>query len=351
THTAVIPREKNRIASELGEFVRNNFLETNKLIDLVRRTDPAKIVSDWFLDERNSKRFGQQGANLVAWAVAGLNEASIQAVISRTIQQALRNANLSTTLGELLEAMLSQGRHHELLDEVIEKLTGILRDAGARAGMAAKIAETFRKEYPKGQILVPTEALGRVAAEKISVWVERYLQEVSEQPHHALRDAFDKKAFALVVHLRGDRVFARKVDEIKERILTDEKFTGYIGSLWHSLREMLERDLRSSDSEIHKKLVAAGSWIGATLDADEALRSSLNRQVEALVQQFGSSLGEMVSDHIEETVKSWDAVAMSTLIEENIGARLQRIRINGTVIGAVLGAILFTIAHFGSRHA
>jgi uncharacterized membrane-anchored protein YjiN (DUF445 family) len=350
SHTGVIPRNKNRIATSLGDFVRDHFLKTETLVAIVKRNDPAQFVANWFLEKRNADRFGRQGAKLVAWALNGLHEESVQALISNTIRGALKDVDLSRTSGEVLEAMLSQGRHHELLDEAIVKLTEFFHDPATRATLAAKIAEGIRQEYPKGQLLLPTEAVGRLASGKIAEWIENYLDNVSKQPRHALRDAFDKKATSLIVHLKGDRMFAKKGDEIKDYILNDEKFTGYIASLWTSLRDMVERDLRNEDSELHRKLVGAGDWIGSTLEKDEELRSSLNHQVESLVAQFGPALGKFVSDHIESTVKSWNGTAMSTLIEANIGTDLQKIRINGTIIGGLLGGFFFALAYLSSNH-
>lgn len=348
-HTAVIPRSKDRIASSLGDFVRDHFLKTETLVGMVKRHDPAQFLATWFLAKHNAERFGRHGAKLVSWALDGLDEESVQGLISKTIREAFEDIDLSRTSGEVLEAMLSQGRHHELLDGSITKLTDMLRDPGNRATIASKIAEGIREEYPKGQLVVPTEAVGRFAAGKVVEWIERYLDNVSRQPGHEMREAFDKSAHALIVHLKGDSKFAKKGDEIKEYILNDEKFTGYIRSLWNSLRGMVQKDLRSEDSEIHKKLVGMGNWIGTTLETDGELRSSLNRQVESLVEQFGPSFGKFVSDHIEGTVKGWDAKAMSTLIEESIGADLQKIRINGTLIGGLLGGALFAIAYFASH--
>lgn len=345
SHTAVIPRSKDRIAISLGDFVREHFLKTETLVAIVKRNSPAKFVSDWFLQKNNSERFGRHGAKLLTWVMSGLHEGSVQALISKTIREAFKDVELSRKTGEILEGMFSGGKHHELLDEAIAKITEMLRDPGTRASIASKIAEGIREEYPKGQFLVPTEAVGRFTTEKIAVWIEKYLKDVSDQPGHEMREAFDKKANELIVRLKGDSKFAKKGEEIKNYILNDEKFKAYVGSLWDSLRSMVEKDLRNENSEIHRRIVAAGGWIGETLQKDEELRSSLNRQVESLVEQFGPAFGKFVSDHIEGTVKGWDAKSMSTLIEENIGSDLQRIRINGTIIGGLLGGLFYAIAY------
>jgi uncharacterized membrane-anchored protein YjiN (DUF445 family) len=279
-------------------------------------------VASWFLEKSNAERFGRHSAQLLSWALNGLHEEKVQALIAQTIREAFKNVDLSRTAGEILEALLSQGRHHELLNEAIAKLTEALGDQGTRASIAAKVAEYIRNEYPTAQLVLPTEALGRSITNGVASWIERYLENVSRQPSHDLRAAFDRKANELIVHLKGDSKFARKGDEIKDYILGDEKFAAYIRSLWTSMRDMIERDLGDVNSEIHKKLVGAGNWIGATLEKDEGLRLSLNRQAESLVEQFGPSLGLFVSNHIESTISSWDAKSMSTLIEENIGPDL-----------------------------
>ena len=343
SHTGVIPRNKSRIASSIGEFVQVNFLKNEALVDIVKRNDPAKLVADWFLQPANSERFGKHSANLLYRAINELHEESVQALMSKTLRDAFKNVDLSRKTGEILELMMSGGKHHELLDQAIASLTESLRDPRARANIATAIAKSIRDEYPNGQILVPTEAVGSFAANKIAGWVESYLKNVSEQPNHEIRDAFNNKIKMLIVHLKGNSEFAAKGEEIKAYILRDEKFVSTMRSLWDELRGSVEKDLRNANSEIYKKLVATGNWIGTTLEADRDLRSSFNRQAETLVEEFGPALGAFVSGHIERTVNAWDANEMSSLIEESIGSDLQRIRTSGTCIGGALGFILFVI--------
>lgn len=349
SHTGVIPRSKDRIASSLGDFVRDHFLKTETLVAMVKHRDPAQFVANWFLEKRNTERVGRHGAQLLSWALNGLHEEKVQALIAKTIRDAFKDLDLSRTAGEVLEAILRQGRHHELLNEAIATLLETLRDPGTRASIADELSKAIRSDYPKSQYLLPTEAIGRSVTDGGVSWIARYLENVSQQTDHEMRAAFDRKAKELVVHLKGDSEFASKGDEIKEYIIGDEKFTGYIRALWTSLREMIEQDLRHTDSEIYMKLVGAGDWIGTMLEKDEELRASLNRQVESLVEQFGPALGTFISNHIEGTIKGWDARAMSVLIEENIGTDLQKIRINGTLIGGLLGGVLFAIAYLASN--
>lgn len=345
SHTAVIPRSKERIAVSLGDFVREQFLKTETLVLIIKKNNPAQFVSNWFLQKTNAERFGRHGAKLLTWSINAIHEESVQVLISKTIREAFKDIELSRKTGEILEGMVSGGKHHELLDGAIAKITETLSDSATRESIALKIAESIRNEYPKAQYMVPTEAVGRFATNKLSQWIENYLKTVASQPKHAMREAFDKKANELIVHLKGDSKFAKKGDEIKEYILNDEKFNSYVRSLWGSLRSLIEKDLINENSEIHKRLVGAGDWIGKTLEKDEELRASLNRQAESLVEQFGPAFGTFVSGHIEDTVKGWEAKSMSMLIEQNIGTDLQKIRINGTIIGGFLGGLLYAIAY------
>lgn len=349
SHTAIIPKSKDSIASILGEFIPEHFLKTEDLISIVRRHNPAQMVADWFLQKSNSENFGRHGANLLSKVIQELHEESVQGLISKTLRDAVKSVDLSRKGGEILEVLVSDGKHNELLDQAIASLKEMLGDPGARANIAAKIANFIRDEYPVGQILVPTEAVGTFVAGKIAGWIDSYLGDVFKQPDHELREAFNDKVKTLIVHLKGSREFAEKGEEIKQYILSDEKFTSFVRSLWASIRDSVERDLRNDHSEIYQKLVATGDWIGTTLRVDNELRSSLNRQAESLVEEFGPALGKFVSEHIEGTVNGWDANDMSALIEGNIGAKLQKIRINGTMMGGILGGVLFGIACILSR--
>jgi len=349
SHTNVIPHSKEKIASSLAGFVQDHFLAPETLVQLVKGHDPVQWLAKWFLDEENAKQFGRHSVKVIRWALNGLHDDKMQELIGQMVQRAVNSIDLSRSTGEILDALLQDGQHHELLDEIITRLMLVLRDPETRNQVAERIASTIRAENPVVQKILPTEAMGRAIVGGAANWIDSYLADVAHKSDHDLRKLFDAKAKYLIERLKNDPELTEKGERIKDYILKNENFTAYMRNIWTHLRDLLEDDLSNSNSEIHRRLVNAGSWVGKTLEGDKELRNSLNRQFEDLVQQFGPGLGSFVAQHIEGTIQSWDSQDMSTLLEENIGTDLQKIRINGTLIGGLLGGGLFiitTLAHW-----
>src|SRR5205823_5920858 len=139
--------------------------------------------------------------------------------------------------------------------------------------------------------------------------------------------------------------FLAKGEEIKQYLLLDPALNGYLKVLWDDLKAWLKRDLASPESVLHQRVVAAGSWVGRTLADDPRLRASLNEHLEAAVRSAAPEFAGFLTKHIADTVKRWDSREMSAQIEMNIGKDLQFIRINGTLVGGLIGIVLYLISN------
>ncbi|STQ45209.1 Predicted membrane protein [Ewingella americana] len=124
----------------------------------------------------------------------------------------------------------------------------------------------------------------------------------------------------------------------------DEKLNDYLMQLWSDMRGWLKEDLDSPNSRVRLKITESGQWLGQALEQDEKLRASLNLQMETVAARMAPDFAEFLTRHISDTVKSWDARDMSRQIELNIGKDLQFIRINGTLVGAFIGLILYLLS-------
>jgi uncharacterized membrane-anchored protein YjiN (DUF445 family) len=171
------------------------------------------------------------------------------------------------------------------------------------------------------------------------------LHRVSEDREHPLRQRFDDFAREFIERLKDDPSFLEKGEEIKRYLLEDETLNAYLKSLWHDLKALLKRDLESGDSRLAARVAATGAWIGRTLAEDPALRRSLNENLENASRGAAPEFAAFLTRHIADTVKNWDSREMSGQVELNIGKDLQYIRINGTVVGGLVGVLLYALSH------
>ena len=115
--------------------------------------------------------------------------------------------------------------------------------------------------------------------------------------------------------------------------------------IWADLRSKLRDDLNDENSAIARNVSQMGKWLGMSLAGDAALRLRLNVRLELWAAQWAPDVAQSVAEHIRATVQRWDAQEMAELVEQHIGSDLQYIRINGTIVGGVIGLILFLISH------
>ena len=147
--------------------------------------------------------------------------------------------------------------------------------------------------------------------------------------------------------LQTDPDWARKGEEIRRYLQTNATLGRYVQDLWQGMRAALQRDLADERSAVARNVHAMGAWLGRSLAGDAALRQSLNMRLEGWVQGLAPDVAQFAAQHIQDTVQRWDAQELSQLIELNIGKDLQYIRVNGTLVGGLVGLVLYLVSHAG----
>ncbi|MRT30512.1 DUF445 domain-containing protein [Herbaspirillum sp. CAH-3] len=343
-HTAIIPRNKDRIADNLAVFVEEKFLSPQSLAGLVRRHDPAQRLSAWMAAPENAARLGGYMAQAVAGVLTLTDDRRIQAFVREALQTALGKLDLSRSLASILDTLTLDGRHQQLLDRAIVALAELLNREQTRAFIAERMVEWLQREYPKIEKLLPSNWIGEKSADTLADILDKLLTGIAEDPQHSLRQAFDRQLAGFVARLKEAPALRARAEEIKREILQGEAVNAYVGSLWESLRQWLRQDLARPDSALHAQASAATQWIGRALQEDAQLRSSLNAHLEQAIASLSLDVAQLLTRHISDTIKQWDTAELSRQIELNIGRDLQYIRINGTLVGGLIGALLFGLS-------
>ena len=344
-HTEIIPNNKDKIADNLAIFVRDKFLDTESIVGLIRQHDPAQKVAGWLVKPENAELLGDYLIKLAAGVLDFIEDAPVQDFIRRAVHTLVRSVDLSQSAGVILESMTRNGRHQELLNEGINQLALLLHNEDTQAFIAQGIVDWLKEEYAMFEKVLPKEAIGRKGADIAVRLAAGILEKVNGDPDHPLRKNFDQFTAGFVERLKSDPEFQQKGEEIKGYLLNDDTLNAYLKSLWDELKGWLKKDLHSEQSVLHRRVVATGSWIGRTLAEDAHLRASLNAHLEAAARSAAPGFAEFLTRHISDTVRNWDSQEMSQQIELNIGKDLQFIRINGTIVGGLIGVVLYLVSH------
>ena len=343
-HTEIIPQNKVKIADNLALFVREKFLDTESIVGLIRKHDPAQKVADWLVKPANTGRMGQYLVKLASWMLDFTEDAAVQNFLRKAVHSMVKSVDLSKSAGTILESLTRGGRHQELLNEGIHQLAKLLDNEETQSYISQGIVDWLKDEYAFIERMLPSELIGRKGADIAVRLASGILNKVSEDPHHPLRQRFDVFTTEFIERLKADPAFAARSEEIKNYLLNDEALNTYLASLWNDLRDWMKKDLQSEDSMLRGRIEATGAWLGQTLAEDPQLRQSLNENLELAARAAAPEFAVFLTRHIADTVKNWDSGEMSEQIELNIGKDLQFIRINGTVVGGLIGVTLYLLS-------
>jgi len=350
-HTAIIPRNKDRIGQNLAHFVRDKFLDADSLVALIRRHDVVGLLAQWLGQPANARLLGQQVARMLTAALEMVQDRQVEHLIQKAARRLIGRVDLPGTLATVLGALTHNGRHQALLDDALAKLIELLQVPDTRTLIAHTIVQWLKKEHPRKEKMLPTDWLGEKGAAMLAHALESLMADIASNPQHQLRAKFDDSVQHFITRLQHDPVWAQKADEVRRYLQTDATLGQYVQELWRGMRAALLRDLDNEHSAVARNVQAMGQWLGQSLAQDAALRQALNARLEVWVQGLAPEVSQFVAQHIQDTVQRWDAQELSALIELNIGKDLQYIRINGTLVGGLIGLVLFAISHLGELAA
>lgn len=340
-HTAIIPRNKDRIGDNLAVFVRDRFLDPVSLVALLRRHDAAQALADWLGAPGNSQLLGRQLARLALAGLELVQDRQVERLLAQALRAVLAQVDFSRALATGLQALTQDGRHQAVLDDVLRRISAVLQQTDTQHLVAEAIVQWLKREHPLKEKLLPTDWLGDKGAELAAQALESLLHDIAHNPQHRMREAFDGALQRLIVRLQQDPDYARRGEQFRHYVLHDEKLAAYLRDVWRRMRQRLEADLADPHSHIARKLAGMGRGLSQALAQDAALRASMNTRLEAWAQALAPEVSEFIARHIRETVQRWDAQELSALVEQHMGKDLQFIRINGTLVGGTIGLLLF----------
>ncbi len=346
-HTAIIPRNKERIADSLAVFVRDHFLEPTSLLAKLKVFDPATRLGEWLSQPAQAKMLAGMARGWALQALDLLDEVAVRRAIQGFVVQQLRQWNAAATAGDLLGLLTADNRHQRVLDEGLKRVAEWLDDEAIRQRASALIVRYIRKEWPKLASTVewvkPIDEIGDSLAERLAHAALEELQQVLSEPEHPLRQDYARWLDDYVGRLRHDPALAARVEELKQRVIEHPAVQEYVQGLWQRIHAHLHEDLSREDSALAGYLERSLGSVGQAIARDPALRDALNQHMLAGAAKLTLRLRDGVTTHIAQTVKGWDEHKLVEQLELSVGRDLQYIRFNGTLVGGLIGLLLHAL--------
>jgi uncharacterized membrane-anchored protein YjiN (DUF445 family) len=333
-HTAIIPSRKDRIGRSLGNFVQNNFLSPEVLTAKLHAAQISRRAAQWLSQPENGRKAAQHLGSIIKSAGNVVRDEDVHALLDRTVVEPLRQIPIAPVLAKGLALLTVDDRHQQLLDRFIQ---GLLRLV---AENEALIRERVGEETPWW---VPKVVDDRIH-QKVLGGIERTLFEVGDDPDHHLRRQFDELLADWILQLQNSPEVIARAEAIKHQVLDPETSGRLAASLWEELKEVLQRQNLSDDGA--PGAMARGlSALGAAALEDDVLLEKVDGWVIGAVLRVVEQHRHEVGQLIAQTVSSWDPEETSRRIELLVGRDLQFIRINGTLVGGLVGLLIYTATH------
>ncbi len=346
-HTAIIKNKKEAIADNLAKFIREKFLANDTLAAKLQAYNPAEHLATYLISGDNAAGISKGLSRILADSLDFMDNDHLQQFLRAALANRIEGFDLSTSAGNILDRLRKDNRHQVLLDEMLSRFAGWLATEDAQSRLAGSIDELCTKEYPILSVFIPNrEQFTKGAGEKVARRLNDFVQTVNEDPEHQLRQTFDNAVTDFIARLHSDTELRIRVESFKLELLNNHILSDYAKNMANDLKNWLENDLKQDDSKVSNKIAGAVNGIGMTLSVSMELKKLLNEYLERLLLRHGDTIREIVARHISGTVKTWETDDYSNEIELSIGSDLQFIRMNGTLVGGLIGILLHALSLF-----
>jgi uncharacterized membrane-anchored protein YjiN (DUF445 family) len=332
-HTAIIPANKDRIGARLAGFICNNFLSTPQVLAKLAQFDPAARLAHWLSRPEHAAKLGDHLVAAARYGLAAFDDARVRDFLGRMASAGLAQLDISRLAGQALDALTANGRHQALLDDVLKQVAGVVEGDEVQD----RITEAIAREIKALRYVGLDQVAAKLATRKIVAAAARTIGELAAEPAHPLRLRFDAFMREFVERLKTDPEFQRRGEAIRAELQAHPALGDYLHGLWSELLAWLHGDLAKTGSSIRLRIVAMSGALGARLAADEAMRRWINEQIVDAAPRAIERYREDIRRYIVERVSEWNADEMTVELERNIGRDLQFIRVNGTLVGGLVG--------------
>ena len=334
-HTAIIPRNKDRIGEALARFLQENFLIPGVVARRMQRIDVAGAAGRFLQTPAGQGTRIRAGASrLIADMFESLDDERLGGIIKGAIAGRLRKTEVSPLLGHALASAINEDRHVPMLEAAIRWMARAL-DANEPL-----IRDMVHK---KANWVLKLAGLDTKLADAIIDGLKKLTVEMSTDAAHPVRIKVEEALAQLANDLQTRPETRERVEAIKEQLLDNQSVSLWLDALWQRGREAMIRAARNPDAVLAGKLGEILKSMGTTLESDARIRVAINRFARRATVGMAASYGSSIVKLVSETVRGWDARTVTARLEAAVGRDLQYIRINGTLVGGLVGLILHAV--------
>jgi uncharacterized membrane-anchored protein YjiN (DUF445 family) len=329
-HTAIIKANKDRLGKSLGNFMRDNFLTPENIMN---EFNVMNIADEGVkLLKKNREKVLSKIYEVIPKILSFIDRKEIKEIITET----MLGVNFGKVTGDLIEIFTKDNKHQVLLDYALTEIKKLL--FRNKEDVVNLIGEETGKYIPK--------FVDKMIANKIINALTNNFDNILDDSEHKFRKYFDKFINERTINLKNDNTAQEAVDSKFKSIISNKIAGDYIESSWDSIRRSIEEDLKDSNSNICRGIRSGFSSLIDYFESDEKMLENIDHGIKEVIKDLLMEEKDKISKIISDKVENASADDVSDMIEKYIGKDLQYIRMNGTIVGSLVGLILFTVSRF-----
>lgn len=335
-HTNLIERSKEKIGDNLGNFVVDNFLAPENIRPYILKLKISGFVGEWIGKEKNQNLFVNEASNMALDILLKLDDKEVVDFVSRKLQEMTGNIKVNKFLGNGLEYLIEKNDHQQLMTNLSGQIKNYILEN------QQMVEERVEKE---SYFFVP-KSVDRRISEKIVSGLSHYFEEIEQDANHPLRKEITSKLLVFADEIKTEVKWENEFKTIKNEFLNADKLNEYAADIWFSIKETLKTELMEENSALKKYIFKNLNELSTNLQNDESLQKKIDHWIRVTAYKYILKNTKEAGNLISSTVGNWEGKELSRKLELEVGKDLQFIRINGTIVGGLVGLIIYSIAQF-----
>ncbi len=342
-HTAIIPRQKERLGLALGRFVARHVFTEAEVARTLGRLDFAGILHRFLTDPDQNRPTAETLASLLPGLLASMEDGRARRLLSRIVPRLLGGPAGGVVIARALRGLVASGRHQEMFGFFVAQFRHLV--ASREAAIAAAIEQRVSEQGGK----LVGWAIGATVAKRVLATMNAELDKMSPDGSE-LRAAFDEWVRREIDRLETDPERGAELGRTIRRVVGNDAVQVWVGELWTRLRLALAADVARPDGHAVAYLEGALANLGWMLESEPALRARVQRTAERGLARLLPAAQVHLSDFIAKVVAGWDTATITDRLELRVGKDLQFVRVNGTLVGFLVGGLVYAAlrATFGT---
>lgn len=335
-HTNLIENSKERIGDNLGNFVVSNFLSPQNIRPYIQKIKISHFVGDWLSKKRNQDNVVNELSNIVLDILHKLDDTAVVNFIGKKAKEMTDDLKINRIVGNGIEYVLDKKDHQKIITNLSKQIKDYVLNN----------QEIVKDRVKKESYFLIPKFVDDTIAEKITGGLSKFFEEVENDQNHSLREEITKKLYEFSQEIQTQEKWENEFRSIKNDFLNEEKLTQYSKDIWNSIKKSLSNELEEEDSALKNYLTKNLTELSQNLQTDEKLQYKIDHWVRVTAYKYILKNTHQAGDLISSTVGNWKGKELSEKLELEVGKDLQFIRVNGTLVGGLVGLIIYTVTEF-----